>query len=379
MIRKLLKNVSSLRLTVVVLTLLTILTFIMTMSQVELGIFEAKRRYFDVLWVMWPSSIGMIPVFPGGKLLGTVLFFNLLAAHITRFKWTRAKWGIGLTHIGLLFLIVGSGYSGLVSRESQMTILTGESKNYSESNQDVELAIIQELSPTMDRLVSVPQSLLKTGHELKNPAIPFTLRIVAAYPNSRLAMNAEVGKELPHATQGLGPTITAFPMPTVTRDDYRNLVSVIVEIVSPSGSHGRWLLSNGLGAEQSVEIGGKSYSLIVRPARYYVPFYLRLNKFTQEYYPDTSIPRRFASAVTIMDPKEPQSRDTTIFMNNPLRYQGQTFYQASFGKDGNSTVLQVVQNSGWLVPYISCAIISLGLVIHFIGSLGRFLRRRTTV
>jgi hypothetical protein len=67
-------------------------------------------------------------------------------------------------------------------------------------------------------------------------------------------------------------------------------------------------------------------------------------------------------------------------MNAPLRYRGETFYQQSWLKDArgaaNGTVLQVVRNPGWLLPYISCAIVCLGMMIHFGLNLTKFLERR---
>ncbi len=42
---------------------------------------------------------------------------------------------------------------------------------------------------------------------------------------------------------------------------------------------------------------------------------------------------------------------------------------------GSGTVLQVVRNPGWLMPYIACAIGALGLIIHFGAGLLRFLNR----
>jgi hypothetical protein len=60
-------------------------------------------------------------------------------------------------------------------------------------------------------------------------------------------------------------------------------------------------------------------------------------------------------------------------MNQPLRYDGKAFYQASFGKQDTLTILQVVQNPGWLIPYISTVLVTLGLFIHF----GISLRRST--
>ena len=45
--------------------------------------------------------------------------------------------------------------------------------------------------------------------------------------------------------------------------------------------------------------------------------------------------------------------------------------------DGDrGTVLQVVRNPGWLMPYFSCALVSLGMLVHFGIHLVGFLRRR---
>ena len=46
------------------------------------------------------------------------------------------------------------------------------------------------------------------------------------------------------------------------------------------------------------------------------------------------------------------------FWNHPLRYQGMSFYQSGFDNNDTTTILQVVQNPSWLIPYISCALIA---------------------
>ena len=66
-------------------------------------------------------------------------------------------------------------------------------------------------------------------------------------------------------------------------------------------------------------------------------------------------------------------------MNNPLRYRGETFFQSNYtalpgGKE--MTGIQVVRNSGWLIPYVACSITALGMLVHFWGTLTRFLKRR---
>ena len=63
-------------------------------------------------------------------------------------------------------------------------------------------------------------------------------------------------------------------------------------------------------------------------------------------------------------------------MNNPLRHAGLTFYQASFEKGDKVSILQVVRNPGWVLPYISCIMMGLGLLVQFGLHLVGFVRKR---
>jgi hypothetical protein len=62
-------------------------------------------------------------------------------------------------------------------------------------------------------------------------------------------------------------------------------------------------------------------------------------------------------------------------MNNPLRYAGQTFYQGGFEPGDKVSILQVVRNPAWLTPYLSCTLVAMGLVIHFLIHLVKFGKR----
>jgi hypothetical protein len=63
-------------------------------------------------------------------------------------------------------------------------------------------------------------------------------------------------------------------------------------------------------------------------------------------------------------------------MNNPLRYAGLTFYQAGFENDDKTTILQVVRNPSWTMPYIACTLMTLGLLIQFCIHLFGFIAKR---
>jgi len=116
----------------------------------------------------------------------------------------------------------------------------------------------------------------------------------------------------------------------------------------------------------------------MRPARYYKPYSITLQKFTHERYAGTEIPKNFASCVTLIDPERSTNRDVLIYMNHPLRYRGETFYQAAFEKDDAATILQVVHNPSSLAPYIACIIVAVGLLVQFGYHLVGFARQRRT-
>jgi hypothetical protein len=114
----------------------------------------------------------------------------------------------------------------------------------------------------------------------------------------------------------------------------------------------------------------------MRPKRIYQPYSLKLIKFSHDLYPGTDIPKNFSSRIQINPADGGPSREVLIYMNNPLRYAGLTYYQQSFDNNDHTTILEVVRNPSWLAPYIACGAITLGLVIQFLIHLVGFARRR---
>jgi hypothetical protein len=127
---------------------------------------------------------------------------------------------------------------------------------------------------------------------------------------------------------------------------------------------------------QKVEVNGKVYGIELRWKRTYKPYSVHLEKFVQENYPNSDKPKEFASKVQVLGPNGDEERDVTISMNAPLRHRNETFYQSGVLEGGKGTILQVVQNPGWMMPYISCFLVSLGMIVHFGLQLSEFLRRR---
>jgi hypothetical protein len=408
MVEQIVKFLASLRLTVVLLVLGLILVFLGTLVQEPLGLYLAQDRFFQSVFVdaasmgaalkktlqmvgvyLPPSTASdvlhapYIPVFPGGYLLGSALVVSLIAAHFTRFKYSSKKLGIFLTHVGLILLLLGQLFTDVLSTESALRMAEGETKNYSQDFHANELVVIDTSAEAHDTVIAIPDRRVSRAGEIRHPSLPVTLKILKYWQNAAL-----FGKETPGAfpvaaTQGIGVGAYLQPLPPATGMDERNLPAALVEVVGPAGSLGTWLVSSQTSAKQEFSVNGKVYPMAMRFTRHYKDFSLKLLEFRHEKYRGTEIPRDFRSRVVIDNPRTGENREVDIYMNNPLRYGGFTFYQAGFDENNDNlvnkvTILQVVNNPGWLGPYVACGIMTLGMLVQFGIHLVGFVSKRRT-
>ena len=370
----------SLRLTVVLLVFSLVLVFGATLDQVNLGIWAVQEKYFRSLFVMWrlPGSGVPIPVFPGGYLIGGLLLINLVGAHVYRFILTWRKLGIQLAHAGLILLLIGELLTGLLQRDGHMRLDPGETKSYAESFRHNELVLLDTTDPKFDEVIAVPEDLVAEKNPIQHAKLPFQVRIKEYFPNATLQMRDPASGAAPSpATAGVGTRLALLPLPLTYKQDERNMPAAYVELAGTEGPLGTWLVSPLLGAPQTFSYGGRNWEIALRFQRTYRPFSVTLIKFSHDKYPGTEIPRNFSSRVRVKSDDGRDDREVLIFMNNPLRYGGLTFYQAGFENDDRTTILQVVRNPGWLIPYIACVMMGLGLVIQFGLTLAGFIRKRT--
>ncbi len=404
-IKTLLKPVASLRLTIVLLALSLVLVFLGTMAQEPLGLYLAQARFFHSAFVdlasmtaavkkalqmvhvyLEPSDAAevqaapYIPVYPGGYLLGSLLVINLITAHAFRFRFTWKKTGILMVHAGLILLLVGQLFTDLFAKESAMRLTEGETKSYSESDRRSELAVVDSTSSERDRVVAIPQGALDAGVTIRRPELPFAVHVLRYYPNSDLTTNRASAPDAPEVSRGMGRLYFPVGLPRVTDMNSRDVPSAVVELQGPEGSVGSLLLSEHLARPETLAYKDHTYELTLRPQRHYLGFSLSLLDFRHDVYPGTDKPKNFSSDVRLRNPSTREDRQVRIYMNNPLRYEGLTFYQASFDpRDERVTILQVVRNPVWLTPYVACLAVGLGLLVQFGIHLVGFLRRRQPV
>ncbi len=369
---------TSLRLTVICLALGLVLVFWGTMAQVDLGLYKAQNEFFRSFIIYWgpKGASWRIPVFPGGYLVGGVLVLNLIASQLRRFTFTASKAGLWLVHVGMILLLLGQLLTDLLSRESTLHLRNGEAKNYSETEREAELAVIDATDPDADKVVAIPQGVLASQQSIQPGGLPFTLQVKQFFANSQVVNRTANAAEPAAATQGIGPHAAVQELARVTEMDRRDVPSAVIEVVTPQGSLGTWLVSEYVEQPQDFTVEKRKYQLALRVRRHYKPYSIQLLKFQHDVYPGTDIPKNFSSRVLLQHPQTGEKREVLIYMNSPLRYSGETYYQSGFDPDNQGTILQVVHNPSWLTPYLSCVLVGLGLVIQFATHLLGFTRKQ---
>jgi hypothetical protein len=199
------------------------------------------------------------------------------------------------------------------------------------------------------------------------------------------------------ATEGIGRRLFFTAAPVAARLDDENKPAALVEVVSDHGSAGSWTVSTWMTRQpwssvleqqfgappgaavdgpQSFTLGGRTYELALRAARYYKPCTITLLEFKHDVYAGTDIPSNYSSKIHLTDPSRGEDRDVLIRMNSPLRYRGEAYYQASFEPGDRVSILQVVRNPTSVTPYVACTLIAAGMLVQFLSHLFVFARKQ---
>ncbi len=379
---KALSVLASLKVTVICLSISMVLVLLNTLAQVNLGIYEAQARYFAT-WFVWAEvgSNGLkLPYIPGGYLVGGVLILNLLCAHWKRFSLKWNKFGLMMIHLGILVLLGGGFVTHWLSHEGQLVFDEGQTKHYYESFLDRELVISEPLPRGEVRETAFPVEMVKAGTTLQGEHLPFELKIVDFYKNTRMTLKRAMGADNDsRVDKGWGQRINIEPVKQTFKPNEQNLLSAIVQPIWNGKPVGTWLATNAVTDPQWFVVEGRRFAIKLRRTRYYMPFQLTLEDFNHDRYSGTDIPKNFSSQVQLVNPELKEDRGVLIYMNHPLRYQGKTFYQAGFDNKDTTSILQVVENPGWLLPYLSCTLVSLGLLWHFTLHLVKHVNKRRSV
>jgi ABC-type transport system involved in cytochrome c biogenesis permease subunit len=321
-----------------------------------------------------------------GGLAGLVL----LAGCLLVFK---QRGGIVLLHAGIGLMMFGELLVGKTAVEAQIQMQEGETVNFVQDIRTVELAVVDTSAPEHDTVTVIPRARLLAALEKQQPIVddrlPFRVRVDRFYQNSAVR-RVKPDDDNP-ATHGMGKQWFAEnirPSAGTDSDSKVDLSSIYVTLLpkegdAPLGTHLLGILFSSQNVEDKVTVGDKSYDLSLRFQRTYKPYKFQLIDVRKDDYIGTSTPRNYSSDVRLVDETRQVDRTLKIWMNNPLRFAGETFYQSGYHVDPQTqiegTTLQVVTNGGWMIPYVSCMLVAVGLLAHFSITLLRFLKRSEKV
>ena len=356
-----------LRVTVICLALLFLLTLLGTFHQVSHGLYDAQQRYFGA----WITLVGGFVPLPGAQLVLWVLFVNLVAATAVRFVYRWSRVGILITHLGMFVMFFGMFFVSYFAQESFLRLQEGEWRNTSEDYHEWEVAAWREGTDVRD-VSAVDVRLLASGDQVALPELGLTVLVEENHPSADAYLPPE-GRSSPFVN-ARGIAELRPRRRSVRPEENQPGAIVHVSAGSERASLALWALDP---APASVTLNGQRYAFSLRRARYELPALIGLEDFRAEFHPGTDTPRSFESDVILEAPGT--RRPVRISMNKPLRFSGFTFYQASYEFDAAGaaySTLAVVENRGRVVPYVATAVISIGLIVHFIQSLVRPGRRR---
>lgn len=328
--------VASLRLTVVLFVLSLLLVFLGTLAQIDAGIWTVVKDYFRSFYVWVPLQLlvkfaqvffgvsrdleigGAFP-FPAGWTLGGLLLVNLVAAHIVRFQLTWHRAGIYVLHLGMIVLLLGELVTGLTQVEAGMSIANGETVNFTDVRQSVELAVIwpNPERPGEDMVVTVPHHLVAATGRISDEQLPFDVEVREYWKNSNLIEPLRGRTEpLPNPRQaidgrtyGLSKDREASGVDTESKEDvpaaqvvfYRKGTDeVLAEHLMSLYYYPNTVRRVIEFPPQTVKLDGQTYTVDLRPKREYKPFKVKLLEFRHDLYPGTNKPKNFSSLVEVI-------------------------------------------------------------------------------
>ena len=408
----------SMKLSVWLLLILALLTWLGTLAQKDRSTHDVQREYFESWWVIaelplsfwgkvlfetadgkpWPLRIPL----PGAYPVMGLLFVNLLVGGFLRMKWSARNAGILITHFGIAFLLIAGfvklhySYAGMLSvYEWPANGNAHPDRVYQtarfESSYDDELVLL------VDRGDTVEERLLP-AHELRGArddgrvvvtaaGLPFRIEVHHWVDWSQAMPKGPMVKTLMPVVEGVFLKPVEWPAGMQPRAE-AEMPGCYVTILGDGGERIEGILQNRSLMPMNkaryplaFTVKGQRYGLDLRRVIRDLPFELRLDKFQKKDHHGTMSPMDFRSFVSVVEGGAAQ--EAQVFMNNPLRKAGYVVYQSSWGPQIEGvprggppwfSVFEVSHNPSDFWPALACFVIALGLLWHFLVKLRRFLQ-----
>lgn len=366
----------------ILLLLLGLLTWFATLEQVESGLYPTLNKYFHWKSVfLIPELKGkLVPLpLPGGYWVGVVLLVNLTLGGVIRIRkgWKQA--GNLISHLGIIFILVAGGVAHHFSERGNMAIREGQNRDAAEDYFEhvVEVAEIQNgAAGSIHVIRGKDLSDLSAGNSrlFRLPNLPFDLEIGGYLKN---ASPVAVTERAPDRGELIADGYYLMPRPD-EKNAEANTAGCYARIVRRDGSKSEPVILAGASFHPfSVKHGGRVFTIDMRKRLWPMPFTVRLDEFTAQFHPGTMKPAKFISRITRIE--NGGEAKVTIQMNEPMRYEGLTFFQASYGPPGAApgqkmySVFEVVRNPADRWPEYGLYVAAFGMLVTFLTKLGSHL------
>ncbi len=335
-----------------------------------------------IMWQLMQSSVASLVL-----LTGLIMVFG-------------ARGGNVLIHIAVGMLMFGQFAFGDRQIEERLNLVEGQTSNMVCRTDEIELACIEvaEETETKEDVTAISGRLLKAragGEPIALEDLPFDIKVLEYLTNTSVTRVGPFAEN--RATTGLGKSWLAIGRPPEGGASSKsNVAAAYVQLVDRKNGKdlGVFLVPQFLNDRSqlfmeaegdicdTVDTASGPWRIQLRFRREYKPYEVRLDDVRRINYSASETPRDYSSFVTFTDEATGTEQPGRIWMNNPVRYRGETFFQSNYSKiqlaDGSMsemTGLQVVENAGWLIPYVACVLAFWGMLAHFGGTFVRFADR----
>ncbi|MDJ0975774.1 MAG: cytochrome c biogenesis protein ResB [Planctomycetota bacterium] len=371
---RILDFLGSYALAMVILTMLLVLTFLGTLEQRHRGIFDVQKDYFESFFHVCDTLGFPIPLIGAVPLLA-LLFVNLTVGGMIRLRKGRGTIGILVAHLGIALLLIGSLVEHSLSTNGNMSLRPGETSNTFRSYYDWDVVVTEFAKDGSGERYVMPHERyadMSDGERVtfQSERLPFDL-VLSGYQRNSVPRRAPgAGGIDGYLLQELEPEEKA---------EY-NRPGVLATLVADGQRDEQILLWGMQTGPHLFEREGRQFGIDMVRKEWVIPFTLKLDRFVKDDHPGLAMAREYSSYVQKIEDGTAQSIHIT--MNEPLRHRGHIFYQSGYddiGRDRNGeiiyrTVLAVSVNPADKIPEISCYVIALGLLIHFLMKLFRYIK-----
>jgi hypothetical protein len=382
-------------LAVILMLILLLQTWLATLEQVDYGLYATLRKYFDPsAWYILgelrlPEFMGgkalTIPM-PGGYWVLGLFFINLFLGGIIRARKGWKKIGVLISHSGILLMILSAGVTEMMEQRGTMDFFEGESSNVAQDYYEYVVEISDRTEGLPQQVQVVRGAFLDdlTGspapvRTVRLPELPFDMQFTRYSRNGRVMSVNEMAP--PEGAQVIDGYYI-FDRPS-QKDAELNTAACYAKVLPREGEPvPSFILSGDAFHPHTVRVGNRVFVFQMRKYLWTMPFTVRLDQATAEYYPNSSKPKRFESRVTRIE--NGSEANVEIKMNMPMRYEGLTFYQRMMGRENAKVAnsrpysqLEVVRNPADQWPKYALYIVTLGLFVHFVLKFVLYIQKMT--